>query len=126
MGARREGRVHRRRLRRAGVFLASMMALGATVGFAGTAGAETNPNASDEACIGGQLSHLAEYEPTPDGTGVLGRRSDFYRAAALDPEFWDQYGVDPGDFGNDPNYSASSVAHEQLMNEDFLRTFSGC
>lgn len=122
MGTRREARVHRRRMRRAGVLLASMVALGAIAGFAGTAGAETSPNGSDEACIGAKLSHLAEFEPTPDGTGVLGRRSDFYSWGALNPEA----AVDPGAFGNDPNLSASAVAEAGLMDSDFLHTFSGC
>ena len=126
MGTQRETRTHRRRMRRAGVLLASMVALGATAGFAGTAGAETSPNAPGNACIRAQLSHLAEFEPTPDGTGVLGRRSDFYSAAAQNPEFWAQFGVNPGDFGNDPNLSVSSAAKAGLLNSDFWHTFSGC
>ncbi len=113
-------------MRRTGVLLASMVALGATVGFAGSAGAETSPNSSDEACIGAALSHFAQYEPTADGTGVLGTRAWFYHAAALDPEFWDQYGVDPGDFGNDPVFSVSAVGKTQVIDSDFLHTFAGC
>jgi hypothetical protein len=76
----------------------------------------------DEACIGNQLSRLAEFEPTPDGTGVLGRRSDFYQQGALNPDAL----VQPGAFGNDPNLSASAVAKAGLMDSDFLHTFSGC
>jgi hypothetical protein len=113
-------------MRRAGVLLASMVAVGATFVFAGSAGAETSPNGSDDACIGAKLSHLAEYYPDADGIGVIGTRAEIYHAAAVDPEFWDQYGVDPGNFGNDPDLSVSSVARDGLLDSDFLYTFSGC
>lgn len=110
-------------MRRVGIVLASMVALGATVGFAGAAGADTNPNASDEACIGAQLSYLAQYLPEPDGTGTLGTKAWFYHAAAVDPEFWDQYGIRPGLQGRD---FMAVYAKAQFINSDTLHAFGGC
>lgn len=110
--------------RRTRMVLASAAALGVTAGFAGVSGAATSPNAPDSACIGSHLSTNAQYWYNYDE--LLGSRAWFYHAAAVDPEFWDQYGIDPGDFGADPVYSVSSSARSRLINADNLAAVSGC
>jgi hypothetical protein len=105
------------------VLLASTLALGVTTVFAGTAGADTSPHAPDAACIGSSTSTSAQYFYNYDE--LLGTRAEFYRAAAIDPEFWDQYNVKPGMFGNDPTYGVSAFAKSGNM-DYYLQVWSGC
>jgi hypothetical protein len=69
MRAPRKARMQRR-MRRAGILLASMVAVGTTFVFAGTAGAG-QPN--NQACVGKSVSALASNQPAPGAFGQFVR-----------------------------------------------------